>query len=47
MDWMMQGLNPCRSKRLLHNVQTNSGAHPAFYSLGIGGSFAGCKVAGP
>jgi hypothetical protein len=31
----------------LHNVQTGSGAHPASYPLGTGGSFPGDKVAGP
>jgi hypothetical protein len=31
---------------LLHVVQTGSGAHPAFYPMGIGGSFSGDKAAG-
>jgi hypothetical protein len=31
---------------LLHRVQTGSGAHPASYPMGIGGSFPGGKVAG-
>jgi len=26
--------------------QTGSGAHPAFFSIGTGGSFLGVKVAG-
>jgi hypothetical protein len=30
---------------LLHVVQTGSGAHPASYSMGTGGSFPGAKVA--
>jgi hypothetical protein len=31
----------------LHNrVQNGSGAHPASYPMGIGGSFSGCKAAG-
>jgi hypothetical protein len=29
---------------LLHNVQTDSGAHPASYPMGIGGSFPGGGV---
>jgi len=29
----------------LQNVQTNSGAHPASYSMGTEGSFSGGKVA--
>jgi hypothetical protein len=31
---------------LLHSVQTESGAHPAFYPIGTGGSFTGGKAAG-
>jgi hypothetical protein len=31
---------------LLHSVQTGSEAHPASYTMGIGGSFSGCKAAG-
>jgi hypothetical protein len=31
---------------LLHVVETGSGAHPAFYPLGTGGSFSGGKAAG-
>jgi hypothetical protein len=31
---------------LHHRVQTGSGAHPASYPLGTGGSFPGGKVAG-
>jgi hypothetical protein len=27
-------------------IQTDAGAHPTSYSLGIGASFAGCKVVG-
>jgi hypothetical protein len=30
---------------LLHSVQTDSGAHSAFYLMGIGGSFQGTKAA--
>jgi hypothetical protein len=30
---------------LLHNVQTCSGAHPAFYSMGINDTFPGVKAA--
>jgi len=29
-----------------HRFQTGSGAHPAFYPMGIGDSFPGGKVAG-
>jgi hypothetical protein len=29
-----------------HRVQTGSGAQPAFYPMGIGGSFPGSKEAG-
>jgi hypothetical protein len=31
---------------LLHRVQTDSGAHPAFYLMGTGGDFPGGKAAG-
>jgi hypothetical protein len=31
---------------LLHSVQTGSGAHPASYQMGTGGSFPGGKAAG-
>jgi hypothetical protein len=31
---------------LLHVVQTDSGAHPASYSMSTGGSFPGRKAAG-
>jgi hypothetical protein len=31
---------------LLHAVQTGSGAHPASYPMGTGGSFSGAKTAG-
>jgi hypothetical protein len=31
---------------LLHSVQTGSGAHPASYPMGTGGSFPGCKEVG-
>jgi hypothetical protein len=31
---------------LRHHVQTGSGAHPASYPIGTGGSFHGGKVAG-
>jgi hypothetical protein len=31
---------------LLHVVQTGSGAHPASYLMGTGGSFPGGKAAG-
>jgi hypothetical protein len=31
---------------LLHVVQTGSGAHPASYPMGTGGSFSGGKAAG-
>jgi hypothetical protein len=30
---------------LFHSVQTNSGAHPASYPVGLGGSFPGEKAA--
>jgi hypothetical protein len=29
-----------------HRVQNGSGAHPASYAMGTGGSFPGCKMAG-
>ena len=35
-----------RGFSLLHNVQTGSGAHPAFCSMGYGGYFPRDKVAG-
>jgi hypothetical protein len=31
---------------LLHSVQADSGAHPASYPMGTGGSFPGDKAAG-
>jgi hypothetical protein len=31
---------------LLHSVQTGSGAHPASYPMGTGGSFPGGKAVG-
>jgi hypothetical protein len=31
---------------LYHRLQNGSGAHPASYPLGTGGSFPRCKVAG-
>jgi hypothetical protein len=31
---------------LLYSVQTGSGAHPAFYPMGIGGSYTGGKAGG-
>jgi hypothetical protein len=30
-----------------HRVETGSGAHQVSYPMGIGGSFPGCKAAGP
>jgi hypothetical protein len=30
-----------RDFSLLHNIQTGSGAHPASYTIGTGGSFPG------
>jgi hypothetical protein len=33
-------------KNFLHVVQTGSGAHPASYTMGTGGSFSGGKAAG-
>jgi hypothetical protein len=41
-----QGLIPGRDVSLLHSVQTGSGAHPASYPMGTGGSFPGDKAAG-
>jgi hypothetical protein len=38
--------SPGRVKNFLHSVQTGSGAHPASYPVGTGGSFPGGKVAG-
>jgi hypothetical protein len=38
-------LNPAKGKRLLslYNVQPGSGAHPAFYPMGTGGSISRVK----
>jgi len=41
------GLNPCRGKKRLQNVQASSGAHTASYSLVAVGSFIGLIAAGP
>jgi hypothetical protein len=35
--------DPSRGKKLFHNIQTGSGAHPASYSMGTGVLFAGVK----
>jgi hypothetical protein len=35
-----------RNFSLYHCVQTGSGAHPAYYLMGIGDFFPGGKVAG-
>jgi hypothetical protein len=37
---------PVRARFFLHVAQTGSGAHPAFYSMGIEGSFPGGKRPG-
>jgi hypothetical protein len=39
--------SPGRVKNFLHIVQSSSEAHPAFYTVGTGGSFSGGKVTGP
>jgi hypothetical protein len=46
--WMSGGLNPGKTENfsLHHRVQPGSGAHPAFYPMGIRGYFSGGKVAG-
>jgi len=46
--WMIQGSNAGRVTNLSHlqNVQTDSGDHPAFSSVGISGSFLRDEVAG-
>jgi hypothetical protein len=43
-----RGLIPGRAGDfpLLHSIQTGSGAHPASYPVGTGGSFPGGEVAG-
>jgi hypothetical protein len=41
-----RGSSPGRVKNFLHVVQTGSGADPASYSMGTGGSFPGGKAAG-
>jgi hypothetical protein len=45
--WMarVQFLAGVRDFSLLHSIQTDSGAHPAFYPMGTGGSFPGHKLA--
>jgi hypothetical protein len=47
--WMIWVSNPGRNKRFFlffKNVQTDSGAHPASYSVDAGGFFSDDKVAG-
>jgi hypothetical protein len=41
-----KGSIPGRGKILHHGIQTGSGAHPAFYPMGTGGSFPRDKAAG-
>jgi hypothetical protein len=42
MGWATQVRFPAvKDFSLLHSVQTDSGAHPASYSMGTGGSFLG------
>jgi hypothetical protein len=45
--WMARVRLPTGPKdfSLFHSVQTISGAHPASYTMGTGGSFTGGKVA--
>jgi hypothetical protein len=46
MGWTakVQFLARARDFSLLHSVQTSSGAHPASYPVGVGGSFPwGCE----
>jgi hypothetical protein len=46
-DWGVGVWVPVGSEfSLLHIIQTGSGAHPASYPMGTGGSFLGGKVAG-
>jgi hypothetical protein len=51
-DWLQAGRpidqssGPGRVKNFLHCVQTGSGAHPASYPMGTGGSFPGVKRQG-
>jgi hypothetical protein len=53
-NWLRAERLKCRSLSLsmfenfacLHIVHTGSGAHPASYAIGIGGSFPGAKAVG-
>jgi hypothetical protein len=46
--WAVPGFDSrqCQEFSLLHSVPTDSGAHPASYPMGTGGSLPGDKVAG-
>jgi hypothetical protein len=46
MDWMAAVQSPTGAEDFFSNlcVQTNSGAHPASYIMGIGGSFTRGKA---
>jgi hypothetical protein len=48
MGWMagVQFLSGRRDFFLLHSIHTRSGAHPASYPAGNGGSFPGGEAAG-
>jgi hypothetical protein len=51
MGWVVGGSNPIRGKKVFsffQNIQTRSGGHPAFYSLGAGvlSPVAGVEVGG-
>jgi hypothetical protein len=50
MGWMAEGSKfeswEGQEFSLLHVIQTGSGAHPASYPIGMGGSFPGGKEAG-
>jgi len=48
MDWVtaVQFLAGASPPPLKHHIQTNSGAYPASYPMGTGGSFPISEVAG-
>jgi hypothetical protein len=45
-DQVVRVPSPCRVNNFLYVVQTGSGAHSAFYSMGSGEFFPGVKAAG-
>jgi hypothetical protein len=46
MDWMARVRSPTEAEDFSSNlcIQTGSGAHPASYTMGTGGSFPRCKT---